>query len=69
MKNEIKGSFDSANPLKRGVPCDSYISPHNVVPTKAARHLTNARPKMTVKSNMLKWSGQTYATHALCPLY
>lgn len=48
--NEIKSSFDSANLIIRGVRCDSYISPRNVVPTKDARHLTNVRPKMPVKS-------------------
>ena len=50
VKNEIKSSFDSANVLKGGVPCDSYISPHNVVQRKEACYLTNARPKMPVKS-------------------
>ena len=50
MKNETKSSFDSANLLKHGIPCDSYISPRNVVQIKAARHLRNARPKMPVKS-------------------
>ena len=65
LKNEIKSSFSSANWFKRHVLSDPYISLSTVTSTKAAHHLTNARPKM-VKStifqaiiwnrcNMLKW--------------